>query len=358
VKKNKGIYIVPKHFKIKGIPSSAKYAVFREDSIYGREVYFEINGGYMLVFNKNTQIKPQEAYITNIVKQNQGNLIRKIYSNLNIYLYNNAITLNGYVNDIVLHLYTSEGLTDDSKNLIEKMLKIKYKIGDDTFTKYLSSSENKDIADTNEASATEIYYAKKANDLNLKQMDREIITTDATAITSGFQSGLTGVIGGAAVGGGVGAAVGISASLIGIGASAYSASNQIKTMRESRELQKTIFNRKLNVMSRPIITNFQFSNVKFFKLALSTESGILMSITRVNDKVEEALKKYHKEFGYELIAYEDEINLEDYIGEYIQIEDNDILKQLPSKIATDNNYMNEVLKTGIIPIKVKESTSR
>jgi hypothetical protein len=146
--------------------------------------------------------------------------------------------------------------------------------------------------------------------------------------------------------------LGITGSLVsGIGGM-FSINNQIKSLRENQALQEQVLSRRLQLSQKTVISNLNISNVEFFKKVFKTK-GVLLSLLSFDKVKHDNIKKYHKEFGFELTANIEYLNLDDYEDEYLQIEDNDLITQFPSKIATDNIYMNEVLKSGIILKKVK-----
>jgi hypothetical protein len=118
-------------------------------------------------------------------------------------------------------------------------------------------------------------------------------------------------------------------------------------MKNNFNLQKQQFKRQIQLATKPIITSFNMSNSTFFKKVYNTENLILLSLNTIDENKKIALYNYHKRFGYEILAIEN-INLNDFKNEFLQLEDNKLIKQMPSNLITDNLYLIEVLKNGII----------
>jgi hemerythrin-like domain-containing protein len=47
------------------------------------------------------------------------------------------------------------------------------------------------------------------------------------------------------------------------------------------------------------------------------------------------------------------VNIQDYLNEFIKIEDNDLYEQLPSQLSEDNKYIEGILANGVLLKRVK-----
>jgi hypothetical protein len=284
-----------------------------KDGNNNRDVYFHISGKFIIAINNVKTIRPH--YGTYIVTINSNNLTQQLYRNHNFHLNNTIEKFPGFIDYYDLLLYNSEGLsTTDSNTAVEKILKIQYQINNRLFYRNMISSENKHIVDTNTATASEIFFSKKANSVELDQLEvqkqqakianignitRNLIAAgsrgqtlenlyklgkgETSTFTNGnYKRGETtqpissfdrSQLGLSLVGDLVGGGFNIASGLL----SQLTTGNQIELMEKVQNLKKMNFQRQISLQSSPIITNYTISNTAFMKEVFKSEYGIYKS---------------------------------------------------------------------------------
>jgi hypothetical protein len=291
-----------------------------KDGNNNRDIYFHISGKFIIAINNIKTIRPH--YGTYRAPIHSNNLTQQLYRNFNFHLNNTIEKFPGFIVYYDLLLYNSEGLkTTDNNTAIEKILKIQYTLHNRVFYRNMISSENKHIVDTNTATASEMFFSKKANSVELDQLEVQkqqakvsnIGNITRNLIAAGSRGNLVqdfsnlddarranrhnsilheegkltgpqsidmrrqrqnlffrglGFMGDVASGG-----VNIATSII----SSLHTSKQIEMMEQVQNLKKMNFQRQIALQSSPIITNYSISNTAFMKEVFKSKYGIYKS---------------------------------------------------------------------------------
>jgi hypothetical protein len=135
-----------------------------------KEIYFDINGRYIIAENKIRSIRPHYGSYQEQINMNSLTFV--LYTNNNFHLNNNIEKFPNFITSYFLQLYNSEGLRKtDGNTAIEKLLKIHYEVNNRPYVRTMISSENKHIVDTNTATSSELFFSKKANSVEMDQLE-------------------------------------------------------------------------------------------------------------------------------------------------------------------------------------------